>query len=240
MLTSHLPIKKKDAKKETVPILERVGLSDPERVAKAYPFQLSGGMCQRVMVGIATALDPHLLIADEPTSALDVTIQAQILWQLDGLRQERGTSILLITHDFGVVAQMADRVAVMYAGRVVEAGEPAQMMSRPLHPYTAGLLSSLPRLDREQEHLPSIPGAPPDLSEPPEHCPFLPRCMKALNVCRQEPAPDLEPREDGRKVACYNPMWRMPQVHECRGPSAESARRRPGKRGSRASESRDC
>ena len=207
LLTNHLPIKKKEAKKQTVSLLERVGLADAERVAKAYPFQLSGGMCQRVMIAIATALDPVLLIADEPTSALDVTIQAQILRQLQDLRDERGTSILLITHSFGVVAQMADDVAVMYAGRIVERGTPDQILGNPLHPYTSGLLASLPRLDKHQAQLHSIPGTPPTLTEQPEHCPFLPRCMKALSVCRSDPPPPLSGTEDGPLVACYNPIW---------------------------------
>ncbi len=212
ILTSHLPIKKKDAKRRTVDILGRVGLSDPERVAKSYPFQLSGGMCQRVMVAIATALDPHLIIADEPTSALDVTIQAQILQQLRDLRDKRGTAILLITHDFGVVAQMADHVAVMYGGRIVERGTPMEIMKQPLHPYTAGLLASLPRLDGAHGELRSIPGSSVELSEKAEHCPFLPRCYKALTVCRNDPAPELDFTEDGREVACFNPVWRPPDT----------------------------
>lgn len=144
MLTSHLDINRKEARKRAVDILHDVGLSDPARVAKAYPFQLSGGMCQRVMIGIATALNPDVIIADEPTSALDVTIQAQILYQLDQLRKERGTAILLITHDFGVVAQMADEVAVMYAGKVVERGGVREMLKSPLHPYTHALLGTSP------------------------------------------------------------------------------------------------
>jgi oligopeptide/dipeptide ABC transporter ATP-binding protein len=208
MLTNHLPINKKEARRRTVDILARVGLSDPDRVAKSYPFQLSGGMCQRVMVGIATALDPHLIIADEPTSSLDVTIQAQILAQLDQLRRERGTSILLITHDFGVVASIADYVAVMYAGRIVETGTPEEVMGSPLHPYTAALLASLPRLDGAHSHLASIPGSPPEMHEPSEHCPFLPRCSKAMNECRTEQAPLLRKVvESSRQVACYNPIW---------------------------------
>ncbi len=209
MLTSHMPINKKEAKKRTVEILYDVGLSDPERVAKAYPFQLSGGMCQRVMIGIATALDPALIIADEPTSALDVTVQAQILYQLNALRQSRGTAILLITHDFGVVAQLADEVAVMYAGRVVEHGDVMQMLKEPLHPYTHALLGTLPRVDGVNDHLNAIPGAPPEMSAPAEHCPFIPRCTKALNVCRSEPPPVLT-TDDVRThpVACYNPIWR--------------------------------
>ncbi len=207
-LTSHLEITKKEAKKQAIAILYAVGLSDPERIAKSYPFQLSGGMCQRVMIGIATALDPEVIIADEPTSALDVTVQAQILYQLDVLRRTRGTSILLITHDFGVVAQVADDVAVMYAGRVIERGDVDEMLARPLHPYTHALLATLPRLDTPGGKLHAIPGNPPELSGPAERCPFLSRCGKVMNICRAEAAPAL--LMEGRAthpVACYNPVW---------------------------------
>lgn len=208
MLTSHLDIKKKEARARAIEILHDVGLSDPARVAKSYPFQLSGGMCQRVMIGIATALDPDVIIADEPTSALDVTVQAQILHQLDQLRRERGTAILLITHDFGVVAQMADEVAVMYAGRVVESGPVREMLKTPLHPYTHALLGTLPRVDGQHDHLRQIPGHPPVMTAPAERCPFLPRCQKVVNVCRSEPAPALiRPEGATHEVACYNPVW---------------------------------
>lgn len=208
IVTSHTQMKKKEAKKEALRILASVGLADPERVAKSYTFQLSGGMCQRVMIGIATALDPNILVADEPTSALDVTVQAQILRQLDTLRQVRGTAILLITHSFGVVAQIADDVAVMYGGRVVEYGNVMQILKQPLHPYSHALLATLPRMDATRETLHAIPGSPPDMKTPSEHCPFLPRCAKAMNVCRTSPAPDLVPMEDGeRELACYNPIW---------------------------------
>ncbi len=208
MLTNHERLNKKEAKRQAIEILSSVGLADPARVAKAYPFQLSGGMCQRVMIGIATALNPDVLIADEPTSALDVTIQAQILYQLNVLRQERGTSILLITHDFGVVSQMADDVAVLYAGRVVETGAVVEMLRAPLHPYTHALLATRPRVDAYREHLQAIPGNPPEVTEPAEHCPFIPRCMKVMNVCRQEPAPELQAGDGlSHPVACYNPIW---------------------------------
>jgi len=208
MLTSHIPMKKKEARAQAVEVLRNVGLSDPERIAKSYPFHLSGGMCQRVMIGIATALDPDVIIADEPTSALDVTIQAQILQQLNTLRQERGTAILLITHDFGVVAQMADNVAVMYAGRVVESGNVHDMLKVPLHPYTHALLGTLPRVDGAHEHLRQIPGQPPVMTAPAEHCPFLARCSKVMNVCRSQGAPSLAQPEGGtHEVACYNPIW---------------------------------
>jgi len=208
ILTSHLAIGKKDAKKQALQILRDVGLADPERVAKSYPFQLSGGMCQRVMIGIATALNPDVIVADEPTSALDVTVQAQILYQLDQLRKERGTAILLITHAFGVVAQLADEVGVMYGGRLVETGSVGGIMGAPLHPYTHALLSTLPRLHEVREHLRAIPGQPPELRAPAEHCPFIPRCPKVLNICRAEPPPTLEAGEShAHPVACYNPVW---------------------------------
>jgi len=208
MLTSHLDISKKEARRRAVDILREVGLSDPERIAKSYPFQLSGGMCQRVMIGIATALDPAVIVADEPTSALDVTVQAQILHQLGQLREQRGTAILLITHDFGVVAQMADRVAVMYGGRVVESGDVREMLKAPLHPYTHALLGTLPRVDGAHEHLRQIPGHPPEMFEPAERCPFIPRCSKVMNVCRNEPPPALtQPPGATHEVACYNPVY---------------------------------
>jgi oligopeptide/dipeptide ABC transporter ATP-binding protein len=209
ILTSHLDIGKKEAKKQALQVLKDVGMADPERVAKSYTFQLSGGMCQRVMIGIATALNPDVIVADEPTSALDVTIQAQILHQLDQLRKTRGTAILLITHSFGVVAQVADEVAVMYAGRIVERGNVDDMLRRPLHPYAHALLATLPRLDTVGGQLHAIPGTPPEMKTRAEHCPFLPRCMKVMNVCRELPAPDLLRTEehDGREVACYNPIW---------------------------------
>ncbi|MCZ2111222.1 MAG: ABC transporter ATP-binding protein [Dehalococcoidia bacterium] len=208
MLTSHLEIGKKEARKRALEILYDVGLSDPARVAKSYPFQLSGGMCQRVMIGIATALDPEVLVADEPTSALDVTVQAQIFYQLARLRESRGTSILLITHDFGVVAQAADQVGVMYGGRLVETGGVVEMMKSPLHPYTHALLGTLPRINESQHHLAAIPGSPPELNAPAGHCAFAPRCLKALSICKSEPPPPLTAGESrSHPVACYNPIW---------------------------------
>lgn len=207
-LTSHLDLKKKEAKKRALDVLYDVGLSDPERIAKAYPFQLSGGMCQRVMIGIATALNPEIIIADEPTSALDVTVQAQILYQLNRLRERNGTSILLITHDFGVVAQVADEVAVMYAGRIIEQGTTEQILERPLHPYTHALLATLPRIDGTGGPLHAIPGNPPEMHEPAERCPFLERCTKVMSVCRASGPPELNSGEGlDHPVACYNPIW---------------------------------
>jgi oligopeptide/dipeptide ABC transporter ATP-binding protein len=173
----------------------------------AYPFQLSGGMCQRVMIAIATVLHPDIIIADEPTSALDVTIQAGILRELNELKRHLGVSIILITHDLGVVAQMADQVAVMYAGRLVETGDVHSVFERPTHPYTSALLAARPRLDSERGPLQTIKGAPPDLSELTGECAFLPRCPKAVVACRTQPWPALESAEPGHQVACYNPVF---------------------------------
>ncbi|MFQ5382861.1 MAG: ABC transporter ATP-binding protein [Dehalococcoidia bacterium] len=207
-LESHLDLGRREARRQATAILGAVGLPDPDRVAKSYPFQLSGGMCQRVMIGIATALDPEILVADEPTSSLDVTVQAQILRQLEELRQTKGTSVLLITHDFGVVAQMAEWVAVIYGGRLMEIGRTEDVLTKPLHPYSDALLATLPRLDYRREQLSAIRGSPPELSEPAEHCPFLDRCNKALSVCRTSPPPHFESQDlPGRSVACYNPVW---------------------------------
>ena len=208
-LTAHLDFTRKEARRAAVEILAEVGLPDPERIARAYPFQLSGGMCQRVMIGIATALRPNLLIADEPTAALDVTVQAQILHQLETLRREQGTAILLITHDFGVVSQIADRVGVMYAGHLVETGTARETLASPLHPYTHGLLAALPRLDSVRRELYALPGAAPDLAEPARTCAFTPRCRKATQQCRTTGPPQLTPLpgQSGRALACYNPIW---------------------------------
>jgi oligopeptide/dipeptide ABC transporter ATP-binding protein len=208
ILTSHLDVPKKDRKRRTLEILHQVGLADVERIAGSYPFHLSGGMCQRVMIAMATALNPAVVIADEPTSSLDVTVQAQILNELDVMRRTRGTAILLITHDLGVVAQMADEVAVMYAGGFIEVGDVDQIYREPRHPYTWSLLSTLPRLDRHAGQLHAIPGSPPNLAELPEECAFLPRCSKATSHCRTAPAPELLPAgAPGQRVACYNPMF---------------------------------
>ena len=208
IITNHLDVPRREAKRRTVEVLAQMGLPDPEQVTTRYPFQLSGGMSQRVMIAIATALNPKVLILDEPTSALDVTVQAAILQDLRRLQQTYGTSILLITHDLGIVAQMAEDVAVMYAGSVVEYADALTLFDRPRHPYTWSLLASRPRWDREGfGRLPSIRGTPPRLIDLPDGCPFLPRCPKATNVCRTEPVPPLAPLEAGHLAACYNPIY---------------------------------
>jgi oligopeptide/dipeptide ABC transporter ATP-binding protein len=206
ILTAHTSVSRGEASRWTLEILAQLGLPDPERVVSQYPFQLSGGMCQRVMIGIAMALDPRVLIADEPTSNLDVTVQAQILNQIRRLKEDRMTSVLLITHDLGVIAQMADEMAVMYAGSVVEYGPVQEVFQHPSHPYTWALLETLPRMDEERRVLHTIPGAPPSPIDLADECPFIPRCNKARNVCRTSPRPQLEPVGENHFAACYNPV----------------------------------
>ncbi len=187
-----------------VAAMEQVGIPDPGTRARSYPHEMSGGMRQRVMIAMALACDPHLLIADEPTTALDVTIQAQILDLLRRLQAERGLSILFITHDLGVVAEMARRVVVMYAGQVVEQGPVAEVLERPLHPYTQGLLNSMPELGsswRGRRTLSPIPGAPPDPARPPPGCRFAPRCAHVRDECRTA-VPALAAAMAGREVRC--------------------------------------
>src|SRR3972149_3090410 len=210
-ITNHLSLPKKEARRMTLDVLRQMGLPHPERLVQQYPFHLSGGMCQRVMIAIATVLNPRVIIADEPTTSLDVTIQAAILRELNRLKRESGVSIILITHDLGVVAQMADEVVVMYAGRIVESGQVGEIFRRPRHPYTWALLSALPRLDGSQGPLRSIKGPPPDLGELAPQCAFLPRCHKAVNACRQEPWPPLEELSPGPWAACFNPVYQEPE-----------------------------
>ncbi|OFW67998.1 MAG: methionine ABC transporter ATP-binding protein [Actinobacteria bacterium RBG_13_63_9] len=208
VITAHLPVSKREARNRSLDILAQMGLPQPEEVARNFPFHLSGGMAQRVMIAIATALNPKVLIADEPTSALDVTVQAAILDDLRQLQRRFGTSILLITHDLGVVAQMADEVAVMYAGSIIQAGPARTVFQRPRHPYTWALLRSRPRWDRDQtKPLPAIRGTPPDPADLSEECPYLPRCPKATSVCRTQPAPALAELDRRHFAACYNPVY---------------------------------
>jgi oligopeptide/dipeptide ABC transporter ATP-binding protein len=183
-----------------------VGIPDPETRANAYPHELSGGQAQRVMIAMALALKPKVLIADEPTTALDVTIQAQILDLMSELRNEFNTAVVLITHDLGVIAEMADRVAVMYAGQIVEETDVKQIFDNPLHPYTQGLLASIPVLGEAKEELDVIPGTVPNLINLHPGCRFAPRCRdrveKGLTICAEQ-VPDLKPVEDGHTVRCW-------------------------------------
>jgi oligopeptide/dipeptide ABC transporter ATP-binding protein len=206
IVTAHTGASKREMRGIVREALGRVGLRDPDRLVDQYPYQLSGGMSQRVMIAIATVLNPKVIIADEPTSALDVTVQAGILRELERLRDERGVAILLITHNMGVVAQMADQVAVMYAGRIAEEGATRDVLVRPRHPYTWSLLGTLPRLDGRKRPLESIKGAPPDPAELPAECAFIPRCRKAISQCRASPAPALVELAPGQRAACYNPV----------------------------------
>ncbi|MDF2815230.1 MAG: peptide transporter ATP-binding protein [Paenibacillus sp.] len=183
-LIKHQNLSANAAKRKAIEMLGLVGIPNPEDRVKQYPHEFSGGMRQRVMIAIALACNPALLIADEPTTALDVTIQAQILRLMKNLQQDMGTSIILITHDLGVVADMCDRVIVMYAGKVVETGTKMEIFKNPKHPYTKGLLRSIPRLDqRKEEPLIPILGTPPDLIKPPVGCAFAARCSEAMEVC---------------------------------------------------------
>ncbi|MEI7969406.1 MAG: ABC transporter ATP-binding protein [Betaproteobacteria bacterium] len=198
----HRRVSRRAAAGRALELLDLVGIPEPRRRLDEYPHRLSGGMRQRVMIAMALACEPALLIADEPTTALDVTIQAQILDLLDTLKARTGMAVLLITHDLGVVAQHAQRVAVMYAGRVVEQGSTAELFARPLHPYTRGLLASIPRADSAAERLAEIPGLVPSLTDMPPGCAFAPRCARALARCRAE-VPELEQQGAGRAVACF-------------------------------------
>jgi len=191
------------ARRLAVELLERVGIPEAARRADQHPHELSGGMRQRAMIAMALSCDPALLIADEPTTALDVTIQAQILELLAQLQETLGMGLLLITHDLGVVARFVDRVAVMYAGRFVEVGSASTILAAPAHPYTEGLLASIPRIDRPREAaLRAIPGAPPDLREMLTGCPFGPRCPRVLARCASD-LPQLEPLSADQEAACW-------------------------------------
>jgi oligopeptide/dipeptide ABC transporter ATP-binding protein len=207
IVRTHTQSSKPESKRIMLEALARQSLAEPERVAKSYPYQLSGGMCQRVMIAIATVLRPRIIIADEPTSALDVTVQAAILRELDDLKRQLAASIILITHDLGVVAQLADEVAIMYAGRIVEHGATAEVYARPRHPYTAALLAARPRLDQPGRPLHQIRGTPPDLAALAPECAFLPRCNKAVLACRDQPWPALAEIDDGHEAACFNPVF---------------------------------
>ena len=186
----HTDKNKEQARARAKELLELVGINEPEKRLKQYPHELSGGMRQRVMIAIALACEPKLLIADEPTTALDVTIQAQILELMMDLKKKLGMAIIMITHDLGVVASMCDRIAVMYAGRIVEYGTTDEIFYNPKHEYTKGLLKSIPRLDaKEHERLVPIEGTPIDLLNPPAGCPFAPRCSNCMKICLREMAP---------------------------------------------------
>ncbi|MBU3826150.1 MAG: ABC transporter ATP-binding protein [Candidatus Anaerobiospirillum merdipullorum] len=198
----HTKLSKKEAQEKMLHLLDLVGIPNPSKRVKDYPHQLSGGMRQRVMIAIAMACEPQLLIADEPTTALDVTIQAQILDLIYRMREQFNISVLLITHDLGVVAEAADRVAVMYCGRVVEEGKTVDILTRPCHPYTLGLLRSIPRLDDHTDRLYMIPGMVPPPEEVPDYCAFADRCESATDKCREGLPPFVTLKD--RSVRCIN------------------------------------
>jgi oligopeptide transport system ATP-binding protein len=202
-LRKHLGLSGQRAKERAVELLTLVGIPNPEDRVRQYPHQFSGGMRQRVVIAIALACDPQILIADEPSTALDVTIQAQILELLRELQEQLGMSVILITHDLGVVAHTAHRVAVMYAGKIVETGTLREIFYNPQMPYTWGLLSSipLPTADRSQDLIP-IPGSPPDMSDPPKGCPFTARCPYAMRICAED-MPEYTIFSAEHKAACW-------------------------------------
>jgi oligopeptide transport system ATP-binding protein len=199
----HQELDREMAERKAIEMLKMVGIPSPERRVRDYPHQFSGGMRQRVMIAMALSCNPQILIADEPTSALDVTIQAQILELIQDLTQKLGTAVIMITHDLGIVAGMCDRICVMYAGRIVEKASADELFADPKHPYTQGLIKSVPRLDRAgQERLYSIKGQPPNLINLPDCCPFHPRCERAMDVCRSQYPPERR-LAGGRSLNCW-------------------------------------
>jgi oligopeptide transport system ATP-binding protein len=203
MFRKHRGMNKSDAQAQAIRLMQRVQIPGAAQRVKAYPHQFSGGMRQRIMIAMAIALDPAVLIADEPTTALDVTVQAQIMQLLKDLQEERKMGLILITHDLGVVADVADRIAVMYAGRIVEQADAFELYAQPAHPYTKGLLDSIPRLDQKGDTLSAIGGLPPNLMNIPPGCPFNPRCHYAHDICRADPPPPLREVARHRLSACH-------------------------------------
>lgn len=193
-------VDKEEAKKRALEMIEKVGVLPPEKRYEQYPFEMSGGMMQRVMIAMGMACNPELLIADEPTTALDVTIQAQILDLMKGLQKEHGTSIMIVTHNLGVVAEICDRVTVMYAGRIMETADVETIFDEPKHPYTLALMKSRPK-DGDKEMV-SIPGSPPGLSKEFSGCPFADRCERCMEKCKQQ-LPQMQDLGNGHKVACH-------------------------------------
>ncbi|RKN44452.1 ABC transporter ATP-binding protein [Micromonospora endolithica] len=206
LFRKHRGMSRKDAKARSIELLDLVKIPAARQRVNEYPHQFSGGMRQRVMIAMALALDPEVLIADEPTTALDVTVQAQIMALLAELQRERNMSLVLITHDMGVVADVADRISVMYAGRVIEEAPVNDIYASPAHPYTKGLLESIPRLDLKGQELSAIKGLPPVLTNIPRGCAFNPRCRYAQDVCRHDPPVPLYQVSSARTAACH--FWK--------------------------------
>jgi peptide/nickel transport system ATP-binding protein len=212
-IRTHLPLSEAQARKRAIDLLNEVGISAPERRIDGYPHEFSGGMRQRVVIALALCAEPDLVIADEPTTALDVSVQAQIIEVIKKLCRERGTAVMLITHDMGVIAEATDRVAVMYAGRVAEIGQVRDVIKSPLHPYASGLMGSIPALEATSERLVQIPGSMPRLSAIPNGCAFHPRCPHAFARCHTERP---EPKPTGNRiVACHlHDMGLNPRLKE--------------------------
>jgi oligopeptide/dipeptide ABC transporter ATP-binding protein len=199
----HQKMDRETATKKAIEMLAFTGIPAPERVAKSFPHELSGGMLQRAMISMALACNPKLLIADEPTTALDVTIEAQIIELMKDVKSKTGSSILMITHDLGIIAEMCDRVGVMYAGNIVELTDVKSIFHKPLHPYTIGLIGSIPKMNQKPgERLETIHGSVPNLIFPPTGCRFHPRCNKAMDICKKE-KPEMLETEPGHLVACH-------------------------------------
>ncbi|MDO5529540.1 MAG: ABC transporter ATP-binding protein, partial [Paracoccus sp. (in: a-proteobacteria)] len=203
-IQTHEKVSAKAARERSIKTLGRVGIPSPEERIVAYPHQFSGGMRQRVAIAIALLNGPELIIADEPTTALDVTIQSQILAEMQELARETGTAMIWITHDLAVVAGLAQKLCVMYAGRVVEAGRTDDVLRAPAHPYTAGLLGSIPSHNKRGERLAQIPGMAPSMANLPQGCAFAPRCAYAQDDCRAAPPPETQ--IEGRRMRCYHPL----------------------------------
>jgi oligopeptide transport system ATP-binding protein len=208
MFTVHRGMSRKDARAKAIELMDRVRIPAAAERVRDYPHQFSGGMRQRIMIAMALALEPALIIADEPTTALDVTVQAQVMDLLAELQRELNMGLILITHDLGVVADVADRIAVMYAGRIVESAPVHDIYKAPAHPYTKGLLESIPRLDQKGQELYAIKGLPPNLMNIPPGCAFNPRCPMAQDICRTEvpPLADVDESDADRRSACF--FWR--------------------------------
>lgn len=218
-LLEHTEMSPAEANRKAIELLSMVGIPQPEVRVRQYPHQFSGGMRQRVMIAIAFACSPNVLICDEPTTALDVTIQNQILDLIKDLQKKTNNAVILITHDLGVVANIAHRVAVMYAGKIVEEGSSEDIFYHPRHPYTMALISSVPRLDlKNKKALSSIPGSPPDLLNPPAGCAFSPRCSHCMQICREQ-EPPVTSFSEGHKAACwlhhpYAPQFAFPDLED--------------------------
>lgn len=211
----HNKASKKEAEAKAIEMLKLISLPNPEENMKRYPHQLSGGMRQRIMIAMALINNPKVLFADEPTTALDVTVQAQIIDLMNNLKKQLDSSIVLITHDMGVVANMADRIYIMYAGKIMEEGTSSDIFKNPNHPYTLGLLNSVPRLDQKTKgKLYSIAGSPPDLLDPPAGCPFAARCNKAMNICARKMLEFTKLNDNGHYSACFLNDLNKGESHE--------------------------